>query len=70
MHSTKCGNGLPFRETSGLRSTGMAFANAMIPGQASITLGESSTDVYINMRWRDYEFYFGDSWKVNRKLTV
>jgi len=49
--------------------TGMAFANAMIPGN-EYQLGESSTDVYINMRWRDYEFYFGDSWKVNRKLTV
>ncbi len=47
----------------------MAFANAMIPGNV-YHLGESSTDVYINMRWRDYEFYFGDSWKVNRKLTV
>ncbi len=50
-------------------TTGMAFANAMIPGN-NITSGENSTDVYINMRWRDYEFYFGDSWKVNRKLTV
>jgi Carboxypeptidase regulatory-like domain/TonB-dependent Receptor Plug Domain len=49
--------------------TGMAFANAMIPGN-EYNLGESSTDVYINMRWRDYEFYFGDSWKVNRRLTV
>ena len=49
--------------------TGMAFANAMIPGN-QYPLGENSTDVYINMRWRDYEFYFGDSWKVNRKLTV
>jgi len=49
--------------------TGMAFANALIPGN-EYQLGESSTDVYINMRWRDYEFYFGDSWKVNRKLTV
>jgi hypothetical protein len=49
--------------------TGMAFANAMIPGNI-YNLGESSTDVYINMRWRDYEFYFGDSWKVNRRLTL
>lgn len=48
--------------------TGMAFANAMIPGNI-YNLGESSTDVYINMRWRDYEFYVGDSWRVNRRLT-
>jgi len=49
--------------------TGMAFANALIPGN-QYPLSESSTDVYINMRWRDYEFYVGDSWKVNRRLTV
>ena len=48
--------------------TGMAFANALVPGNQYL-LGENSTDVYINMRWRDYEFYVGDSWKVNRRLT-
>jgi hypothetical protein len=49
--------------------TGMPFANALIPGN-QYPLGESSTDVFIQMRWRDYEFYAGDSWKVNRRLTV
>lgn len=49
--------------------TGMAFANALLPGTV-FQLSEASTDVYINMRWRDYEFYAADSWKVNRRLTL
>ena len=50
--------------------TGMPLANAMIPGNIYTGLSETSTDIYNQMRWRDYEFYAGDSWKVNRKLTV
>jgi len=50
--------------------TGMPLANAMIPGNVFTGLSETSTDIYNQMRWRDYEFYAGDSWKVNRRLTV
>ncbi|HET7207125.1 MAG TPA: hypothetical protein VFI95_11175, partial [Terriglobales bacterium] len=50
--------------------TGMPLANAMIPNNEFSGLSETSTDVYNELRWRDYEFYVGDSWKVNRKLTV
>ena len=50
--------------------TGMPFANAMIPGNVYTGLSETSTDIYNQMRWRDYEFYAGDSWRVNRRLTV
>jgi len=50
--------------------TGMPMANAMIAGNVFSNLSEVSTDIYNQMRWRDYEFYGGDSWKVNRKLTV
>ena len=32
-------------------------------------LGEASTDVLNVVRWRDYEVYVGDSWKMNHKLT-
>jgi hypothetical protein len=60
-----CGAG-----TVGCDQTGMALANAMIPGNIFPGLSETSTDVYNQMRWRDYEFYAGDSWKVNRKLTL
>ncbi len=42
----------------------------MIPGNIFTGLSETSTDIYNQMRWRDYEFYAGDSWKVNRKLTL
>jgi hypothetical protein len=31
---------------------------------------ESSTNPYALMRWHDYEFYGGDSWKARRNLTV
>jgi len=50
--------------------TGMPLANAMIPGNVFTGLSETSTDIYNQMRWRDYEFYAGDSWKVNNRLTV
>jgi len=54
----------------GCYQTGMPLANAMIPGNIFTGMSETSTDVYNQMRWRDYEFYAGDSWKVNRKLTL
>lgn len=50
--------------------TGMPLANAMIPGNVFSNLSETSTDIYNQLRWRDYEFYAGDSWKINRRLTV
>lgn len=50
--------------------TGMPLANAMIPGNVFTNLSEVSTDVYNEVRWRDYEFYAGDTWKVNRRLTL
>jgi carboxypeptidase family protein len=50
--------------------TGDALANAFIAGNQYTSVGEVSTDVLNDVRWRDYEFYVGDSWKVNRKLTV
>jgi hypothetical protein len=50
--------------------TGMPLANAMTPGNVYTGLSETSTDIYNQMRWRDYEVYAGDSWKVNRKVTV
>ena len=56
--------------TAGCYKTNMPLANAMIPGNIFSGLSETSTDVYNQMRWRDYEFYVGDSWKINRKLTV
>jgi hypothetical protein len=50
--------------------TGMPLANAMIPGNVFTGLSETSVDVYNQMRWRDYEFYVGDSWKIHRRVTL
>ena len=50
--------------------TGVPMANAFIPGNVFSNLGEVSTDVRNDVHWRDYELYVGDSWKMNRKLTV
>jgi hypothetical protein len=49
--------------------TGNALANVMVPG-AVWQLSEFSTNVRAKMRWRDYEFYIGDTWKATKKLTV
>ena len=49
--------------------TGNALANVMVPG-AKWQLSEFSTNIRAQMRWRDYEFYVGDTWKATKKLTV
>lgn len=59
-----------FCPSNALCRTGIPLANAMIPGNVFGNLSEASTDVLNDVRWRDYEFYIGDSWKINRKLTV
>ncbi|HEY7095495.1 MAG TPA: TonB-dependent receptor [Terriglobales bacterium] len=57
--------------TQGLAyQTGNPLANAMIQGNVFTGLTETSTDVYNQMRWRDYEFYGGDSWKIHRRVTL
>ena len=32
--------------------------------------GESQTNPFARTRWHDYEFYFGDTWKVARRVTL
>jgi hypothetical protein len=49
--------------------TGNPLANVLVPGM-SFNLGESSTNVRAQMRWRDYEFYFGDTYRLRKNLTV
>jgi hypothetical protein len=60
---------VPCAPGPGCYKTGLALANAMIPGNV-YNLSETSTDIYNEVRWRDYEFYAGDSWKVHRRLTL
>ena len=49
--------------------TGNNLANVLIPG-ATWGLSEISTNVRNLLKWRDYEFYVGDNWKMRRNLTV
>jgi hypothetical protein len=65
-------------------STGNPLATDMLPGTASGTPGtagyvpaqffsnisEGSIDGIAAVNWRDVEPYVGDTWKMNRKLTV
>jgi hypothetical protein len=48
--------------------TGNNLANVLVPG-AKWSLSEPSTNLYNHVRWRDYEFYAADNWKVRRNLT-
>ncbi len=50
-------------------TTGNNLANALIPGNTFL-LSETSTNVRAQLRWRDYEFYGGDTWKVTPRVTL
>jgi hypothetical protein len=50
-------------------STGNELANILFPGQ-TFSVTESSENPVDEARWRDYEFYFGDTWKIRRNLTL
>ena len=41
-----------------------------VPGAVWNNLGEQSTNTNVHLRWRDYEFYAADNWKVRRNLTL
>jgi Carboxypeptidase regulatory-like domain len=58
------------RDPNASIKTGDGLANAFIPTNTFGGLGETSTDIRNKMRWRDYELYAGDSWKVSRRLTL
>ena len=49
--------------------TGNQLANVMVPG-AKWGLSEPSVNLDNQIRWRDYEIYVADNWKVRRNLTV
>ena len=49
--------------------TGNNLANVLIPNNPFI-LGETSTNVRAQLRWRDYEFYAGDTWKITPRVTL
>jgi hypothetical protein len=50
--------------------TGNALANILLPGQVFNGVGEQSVNPTDLGRWHDFEFYFGDTWKARRNLTI
>ena len=49
--------------------TGNQLANVMVPG-AVWGLSEPSVNLDNQIRWRDYEIYAADNWKIRRNLTI
>ena len=49
--------------------TGNNLANVLAPG-AKWSFAEPSTNLNNQIRWRDYELYIADNWKVRRNLTL
>jgi Carboxypeptidase regulatory-like domain/TonB-dependent Receptor Plug Domain len=55
--------------SSPVPGTGNPLANVLAPGVVW-NLNEASTNPRIQLKWRDYEFYVGDTWKVRRNVTL
>ena len=58
-----------------LYQTNNQLANLLLPGVGvanpqTFTMGENSINATAYVHWHDFEWYFQDSWKVNRRLTV
>lgn len=49
--------------------TGNNLANVLIPNNPFF-LSENSTNVRAQLRWKDIEFYAGDTWKVSPRISV
>jgi hypothetical protein len=49
--------------------TNDALANLEITGN-TFNISETSTNVRAQLRWRDYEFYAGDTWKMTPHFTL
>jgi hypothetical protein len=50
-------------------NTGNGTFNALWD-QVMWGFGEAQTNPFSQTRWHDYEFYFGDTWKVSRNVTL
>jgi len=49
--------------------SGNGFFDALYD-QVTWGFGENATNPYALTRWRDYETYFGDTWKIRRNVTL
>jgi hypothetical protein len=52
------------------KPTGNELANILMPGQVFSGMAEPNVNIVDHARWRDYEFYFGDTWKAKSNLTL
>lgn len=50
-------------------STGNGLADILLAGR-EWGFGETQRELRAETRWEDYEFYFGDTWKAHRRLTL
>ena len=50
-------------------TTGNNLANFLIPGNV-FNISETSTNVRAQLRWRNYEFYATDNFKLTPRLTI
>jgi len=55
---------------NGGKATGNNLANILLPGQVIANVAERNVTPTAQTRWHDYEFYFGDTWKARRNLTI
>ncbi len=56
-------------------NTQNALANILLPGTGPLAqtftgVTENSIDGVADVRWHDFEPYFGDTWKIKRNLTI
>ncbi len=49
--------------------TGNNLANILLPGNP-VSLSETSTNIRAQLRWKDIEFYAGDTWKISPRITL
>ncbi len=54
---------------NGGRATSNNLANVLIPNNPFF-LAETSTNIRAQLRWRDYEFYGADTWKITPRITL
>ncbi|HKT23373.1 MAG TPA: carboxypeptidase regulatory-like domain-containing protein [Terriglobales bacterium] len=52
------------------RGTGNALATLLTPSSVFANVPEQDINPTDQGRWRDYEFYVGDTWKATRNLTL
>ena len=58
-----------------LYATSNQMANLLLPGTGVaapqlFSVSENSVNATAFVHWHDYEFYLGDTWKINRRLTI